>query len=259
MKRLGIGYDVLPCESSILHLKFWDKAFELLKERRAIYLETEGENKGCWVMRLEEDEEREKVIVRSNGTVTYVGKDIAYQLWKFGLLGTRLLLRALLRGGRPDPLDLDRRTRRPGTPGFGGGDQGLQRHRHAPVLPAEGRRPGPARPQVRRPGRQVHPFLLRDGRPVAAEPAPSSATPPPTRRRTAPSSRSPAARVSASRPTTSSTGWRPKPGPRSRSGTRTDPRRRRGRSPGRSPPGPYATSCSSSPAIRSSSSTSRRP
>lgn len=87
MARLGISYDVLPCESTILHLKFWDKAFELLKERQAIYLAAEGENKGCWVMRLEEDEEREKVIVRSDGTVTYVGKDIAYQLWKFGLLG----------------------------------------------------------------------------------------------------------------------------------------------------------------------------
>ena len=87
MARLGVFYDVLPCESTILHLKFWDKAFELLKERQAIYLAAEGENKGCWVMRLEEDEEREKVIVRSDGTVTYVGKDIAYQLWKFGLLG----------------------------------------------------------------------------------------------------------------------------------------------------------------------------
>ncbi len=87
MARLGIAYDVLPCESTILHLKFWDKAFELLKERQAIYFAEEGENKGCWVMRLEQDEEREKVIVRSDGTVTYVGKDIAYQLWKFGLLG----------------------------------------------------------------------------------------------------------------------------------------------------------------------------
>jgi arginyl-tRNA synthetase len=87
MARLGISYDVLPCESTILHLKFWDKAFALLKERQAISLAAEGENKGCWVMRLEEDEEREKVIVRSDGTVTYVGKDIAYQLWKFGLLG----------------------------------------------------------------------------------------------------------------------------------------------------------------------------
>ena len=87
MARLGISYDVLPCESTILHLEFWDKAFALLKERQAIALATEGENKGCWVMRLEGDEEREKIIVRSDGTVTYVGKDIAYQLWKFGLLG----------------------------------------------------------------------------------------------------------------------------------------------------------------------------
>ncbi len=86
MSRLGISYDVLPCESSILHLKFWQKAFALLKERGAITYAAEGENKGCWVMKLEEDEEREKIIVRSDGTVTYVGKDIAYQLWKFGLL-----------------------------------------------------------------------------------------------------------------------------------------------------------------------------
>ncbi|MHB8095843.1 MAG: arginine--tRNA ligase [Candidatus Aminicenantales bacterium] len=86
MRRIGIGYDVLPCESSILQMKFWDRAFTLLKEREAIYLSKEEVNKGCWVMRLEEDEEREKIIVRSDGTVTYVGKDIAYQLWKFGLL-----------------------------------------------------------------------------------------------------------------------------------------------------------------------------
>jgi arginyl-tRNA synthetase len=87
MARLGIGYDVLPCESTILHLKFWEKAFALLKARQAIEYVTEGENKDCWVMRLEDEEDREKIIVRSDGTVTYVGKDIAYQLWKFGLLG----------------------------------------------------------------------------------------------------------------------------------------------------------------------------
>ena len=92
MLRLGIEYDVLPRESEILHLKFWAQAFEQLKERKAIYLETQGKNKGCWVMpgsSFSEDagEEDSKVIVRSNGTVTYVGKDIAYQLWKFGLLG----------------------------------------------------------------------------------------------------------------------------------------------------------------------------
>jgi arginyl-tRNA synthetase len=87
MKRLGIGYDVLPCESTILHLKFWEKAFELLKARQAVHFVEQGENKGCWVMKLEDEPDREKIIVRSDGTVTYVGKDIAYQLWKFGLLG----------------------------------------------------------------------------------------------------------------------------------------------------------------------------
>jgi arginyl-tRNA synthetase len=87
MARLDIGYDVLPCESSILALRFWDKAFGLLRERGAIALAQEGPNQGCWVMRLEDDLDKEKIIVRSDGTVTYVGKDIAYQLWKFGLLG----------------------------------------------------------------------------------------------------------------------------------------------------------------------------
>jgi arginyl-tRNA synthetase len=85
MLRLDVEYDVLPRESEILHLKFWASAFELLKERKAIYFETEGKNAGCWVMPGLSEEG--KVIVRSNGTVTYVGKDIAYQLWKFGLLG----------------------------------------------------------------------------------------------------------------------------------------------------------------------------
>ncbi len=97
MYRLGIEYDVLPRESEILHLQFWASAFEQLKERKAIFFENEGKNKGCWVMpssafrttvdESQEGDEDSKVIVRSNGTVTYVGKDIAYQLWKFGLLG----------------------------------------------------------------------------------------------------------------------------------------------------------------------------
>jgi arginyl-tRNA synthetase len=98
MLRLGIEYDFLPRESEILHLKFWDLAFAQLKAKGVLYLETEGKNQGCWVMRRastgaaeREDagavDEDAKVIVRSNGTVTYVGKDIAYHLWKFGLLG----------------------------------------------------------------------------------------------------------------------------------------------------------------------------
>jgi arginyl-tRNA synthetase len=94
MLRLEIEYDFLPRESEILHLKFWEAAFEQLKKTGVLYFETEGKNKGCWVMTRPgtettegETNEDAKVIVRSNGTVTYVGKDIAYHLWKFGLLG----------------------------------------------------------------------------------------------------------------------------------------------------------------------------
>lgn len=92
MERLGIRYDVLPRESEILHLHFWDRAFERMKETGAIQLQHEGRNKGCWVMSFEthtgtDEHEADKIIVRSNGTVTYTGKDIAYQLWKLGLLG----------------------------------------------------------------------------------------------------------------------------------------------------------------------------
>jgi arginyl-tRNA synthetase len=103
MDRLDIEYDFLPRESEILHLHFWDAAFIKLKEAGVLTYESEGKNKGCWVMRragtsstsgdtgdTEADEiaeEDQKVIVRSNGTVGYVGKDIAYHMWKFGLLG----------------------------------------------------------------------------------------------------------------------------------------------------------------------------
>jgi arginyl-tRNA synthetase len=106
MERLGIRYELLVHESDILRLKFWERAFELLKESGALQLEREGKNAGCWVLRMGTDEEAnsravgaaleerrtqqdedDKVIVRSNGLVTYTGKDIAYQLWKLGLLG----------------------------------------------------------------------------------------------------------------------------------------------------------------------------
>lgn len=108
LDRLGIDYDLLARESDVLHLKFWDAAFELLKQSGAIELASAGKNAGCWVMHLPSDKEapqnsallegegaaaeeptelaEAKIIVRSNGTVTYVGKDIAYHLWKFGLL-----------------------------------------------------------------------------------------------------------------------------------------------------------------------------
>ena len=103
MSRIGVAYDLLPKESDILHLNFWGHAFDLLKQARAIHYQTEGRHQGCWVMRATDSSprgeagssasagdsghEEDKIIVRSNGTVTYVGKDIAYQLWKLGLLG----------------------------------------------------------------------------------------------------------------------------------------------------------------------------
>ena len=93
MERMGIGYDLLVWESHILAVRFWQQAFEELKRREAVRLETEGRNAGCWVMSLEGSEDfkdvadTDKIIVRSSGTVTYVGKDIAYQMWKFGLMG----------------------------------------------------------------------------------------------------------------------------------------------------------------------------
>ncbi|MEZ5317614.1 MAG: arginine--tRNA ligase [Vicinamibacterales bacterium] len=100
MARINVDYDLLTWEGDILRLHFWATAFEELKRRKAVFLQTEGRLEGCWVMPIEEPgggeaaepgeddaEQREKVIVRSNGTVTYVGKDIANQFWKFGLLG----------------------------------------------------------------------------------------------------------------------------------------------------------------------------
>jgi len=100
MARLNIDYELLTWEGDILRLMFWARAFEVLKEQNAVFLQTEGRLAGCWVMTIDEDpaaprdeaaeddpEQREKVIVRSNGTVTYVGKDMAYQFWKSGILG----------------------------------------------------------------------------------------------------------------------------------------------------------------------------
>ncbi len=129
MWRLGIAYDVLPRESEILHLKFWAAAFELLRQRGAIHLETEGKNAGCWVMpaaafSADAEAEDSKVIVRSNGTVTYVGKDIAYQLWKFGLLGKDFFYRRLMHypDGRPLWVTTDQPSDEP-APVFGRGQR----------------------------------------------------------------------------------------------------------------------------------------
>jgi len=125
MLRLDIKYDLLPKESDIIALHFWDRAFELLKQSGAVILESEGKHAGCWVMKLEHSEEfagmdePDKILVRSNGTVTYTGKDIAYQLWKFGLLDRTFGYRKF-----PAPYTLWETTHDaesdPGAPKFGG-------------------------------------------------------------------------------------------------------------------------------------------
>jgi arginyl-tRNA synthetase len=132
MQRMNVDYDLLTWEGDILRLKFWTRAFDVLKAKGAVYLRTEGRLAGCWVMPIQDDvdetpnaqvptprpegggpesagpaepeqavedegtEEREKVIVRSNGVVTYVGKDIAYQFWKLGLLGSDFKYRVFM-------------------------------------------------------------------------------------------------------------------------------------------------------------------
>ena len=136
MARLNIGYDLLTWEGDILRLHFWTHAFEFLKRTGAVFLQQEGKLKGCWVMRIEEDdaappeaeatesqeELREKVIVRSDGTVTYVGKDMAYQMWKFGLLGRDFHYRVFITDGKGQHLwstTSDSRAAAEGAPAFG--------------------------------------------------------------------------------------------------------------------------------------------
>jgi arginyl-tRNA synthetase len=121
MARMNVQYDLLAWEGDILRLHFWARAFEILQEKGAVFLQTQGRLAGCWVMTIddeagpaenesdpapaaEEDESREKVIVRSNGTVTYVGKDMAYQFWKFGVLGRDFNYRVFSRRADGEPV-----------------------------------------------------------------------------------------------------------------------------------------------------------
>ncbi|MCX6543597.1 MAG: arginine--tRNA ligase [Acidobacteria bacterium] len=128
MARLNVQYDLLTWEGDILRLQFWNRAFETLKSQGTVYMQPSGRLAGCWVMRIEDetpaaaepdgesagdapdatpiddDDQSEKVIVRSNGTVTYVGKDIAYQFWKFGLLGRDFHYRLFGEEGKDGPL-----------------------------------------------------------------------------------------------------------------------------------------------------------
>ena len=130
MERLSVRYDLLPRESEILHLHFWDKAFDQMKQLGVIHFQPDGNHAGCWVMPFEshsgtEEHETDKILVRSNGTVTYTGKDIAYQMWKLGILGLDFNYRHFYR--YQNGKDVWITTAEPngensGVPAFGGGE-----------------------------------------------------------------------------------------------------------------------------------------
>ena len=82
--RIKAHYDLLNFESQIVISGLWNKSFKMLKENRILTLQTQGKNKNCWV--IKQDNEEEKVIVRSDGTATYIVKDIPYAAWKLGLV-----------------------------------------------------------------------------------------------------------------------------------------------------------------------------
>ncbi len=84
--RLGVTYDCLNFESQIIRSGLWTCVFEKMKSMRIIYLESEGKNSGCWVIRSDSEVEEDKILVRSNGVATYIAKDIPYASWKLGIL-----------------------------------------------------------------------------------------------------------------------------------------------------------------------------
>ena len=187
MGRLNVDYDLLSWEGDILRLKFWSAAFEILRESGALFLQDEGKLAGCWVMPIDESvgaeaadspsapddpvdegEQREKVIVRSDGTVTYVGKDIAYQVLEVRPARPRLPLSPVrIASRRRHVVGHDERAdaRRDGSGSslVRQGGRRLQRHRHAPDVSAEAAEAGADHVGPRTRVRAVDAFLLRNG------------------------------------------------------------------------------------------------
>ena len=193
MRRLNIGYDLLTWEGDILRLHFWAHAFEFLKKTGAVFLQTEGQARGLLgdedrrgrrrgdpddgvearptrrTSRTRPPKRREKVIVRSDGTVTYVGKDMAYQLWKFGLLGKDFYYR-VFEGEAPTRPVVDHLRsggRRPDHPPFGRASWVCNVIDTRQAYLQKLLKQALARARVRGTGRALDPLLLRDGRAVA--------------------------------------------------------------------------------------------
>ena len=83
--NLSVTYDCLNFESQIIRSGLWKMVFEKMKEMKLVELEKEGKNANCWVIKSEKNED-DKILIRSNGTATYIAKDIPYAAWKLGLL-----------------------------------------------------------------------------------------------------------------------------------------------------------------------------
>ena len=195
MARLNVSYDLLTYEGDILRLHFWSHAFDILKAQGSVFLKTEGRLAGCWVMRIEEGETggdeavadpagdgdetaageeketaREKVIVRSNGVVTYVGKDIANQFWKLGLLGRDFRYRRFLTQTTGQVLWATTSGEgEPGAPAVRSRRAHLQRDRFAPDVLAGAAQPGPSSARSSARSRQLDSLFLRDGGALAPD------------------------------------------------------------------------------------------
>lgn len=120
-QKLGFDYDIVIRERDIVSLGIWQEAFELLKQNENVYYAEDGPSKGCWLVRMSgsgsgeaavassdedvsEGIEEDKIIMRSNGVPTYTGKDIAYHMWKFGLLSKDFYYKELQLNTQSKPL-----------------------------------------------------------------------------------------------------------------------------------------------------------
>ncbi len=97
----GIFHDYMMFESTIVR-EFLPTGISMLEKNGALRKESTGKNAGCWVLPLEGDEfkgqlETDKILIRSDGTTTYTGKDIIFHLWKFGALDKKIKFKEIMK------------------------------------------------------------------------------------------------------------------------------------------------------------------
>ena len=86
--RLGASYDMINMETDVFRFELWDKVYGSLLKSGKLYMPKSGEQAGCWLIDLSKhpvlSKEGDEVIMKSDGTTTYVARDIAYAAWKLG-------------------------------------------------------------------------------------------------------------------------------------------------------------------------------